>query len=167
MGLDVSQMSASSQEAYNSINKVNLLYYPIDKQNTAAFEKENAQLNAILKSDDFKTLMTHKSDGINMRFLYDGSSESIDEMIIYGSSPEMGLGVARVLGDDMKLGSIMKMMEEMKNVNLDQTGINKILKDIGVDLNEEGEIDEEAVKKIMASKGMDTTNLNIDMNSKE
>ncbi|GAK93520.1 hypothetical protein JCM19298_2239 [Nonlabens ulvanivorans] len=50
LGLDVSQMSASSQEAYNSINKVNLLYYPIDKQNTAAFEKENAQLNAILKS---------------------------------------------------------------------------------------------------------------------
>ncbi|PQJ32457.1 membrane or secreted protein [Nonlabens arenilitoris] len=167
LGLDVSQMSDKSQEAYNSINKVNLLYYPIDKQNTAAFEKENAQLNAILKSDDFKTLMTHKSDGVNMRFLYDGSSESIDEMIIYGSSPEMGLGVARVLGDDMKLGSIMKMMEEMKNVNLDQTGINNILKDIGVDLNEEGEIDEEAVKKIMASKGMDTTNLDIDMNSKE
>ncbi|KEZ93472.1 DUF4252 domain-containing protein [Nonlabens ulvanivorans] len=167
LGLDVSQMSDKSQEAYNSIDKVNLLYYPIDKQNTAAFEKENAQLNAILKSDDFKTLMTHKSDGINMRFLYDGSSESIDEMIIYGSSPEMGLGVARVLGDDMKLGSIMKMMEEMKDVNLDQTGINNILKDIGVDLNEEGEIDEEAVKKIMASKGMDTTNLHIDMNSKE
>ncbi|GAL76835.1 hypothetical protein JCM19275_1442 [Nonlabens ulvanivorans] len=111
--------------------------------------------------------MTHKSDGVNMRFLYDGSSESIDEMIIYGSSLEMGLGVARVLGDDMKLGSIMKMMEEMKDVNLDQTGINNILKDIGVDLNEEGEIDEEAVKKIMASKGMDTTNLHIDMNSKE
>ncbi|MEO9501731.1 MULTISPECIES: DUF4252 domain-containing protein [Flavobacteriaceae] len=167
LGLDVSQMSDKSQEAYNSIDKVNLLYYPIDKQNTAAFEKENAQLNAILKSDDFKTLMTHKSDGVNMRFLYDGSSESIDEMIIYGSSPEMGLGVARVLGDDMKLGSIMKMMEEMKDVNLDQTGINNILKDIGVDLNEEGEIDEEAVKKIMASKGMDTTNLHIDMNSKE
>ncbi|WOI23374.1 DUF4252 domain-containing protein [Nonlabens ulvanivorans] len=167
LGLDVSQMSDKSQEAYNSIDKVNLLYYPIDKQNTAAFEKENTQLNAILKSDDFKTLMTHKSDGVNMRFLYDGSSESIDEMIIYGSSPEMGLGVARVLGDDMKLGSIMKMMEEMKDVNLDQTGINNILKDIGVDLNEEGEIDEEAVKKIMASKGMDTTNLHIDMNSKE
>ncbi|GAL01325.1 hypothetical protein JCM19314_769 [Nonlabens ulvanivorans] len=167
LGLDVSQMSDKSQEAYNSIDKVNLLYYPIDKQNTAAFEKENAQLNAILKSDDFKTLMTHKSDGVNMRFLYDGSSESIDEMIIYGSSPEMELGVARVLGDDMKLGSIMKMMEEMKDVNLDQTGINNILKDIGVDLNEEGEIDEEAVKKIMASKGMDTTNLHIDMNSKE
>ncbi|MBF4985747.1 DUF4252 domain-containing protein [Nonlabens mediterrranea] len=167
LGLDVSQMSASSQEAYNSINKVNVLYYPIDKQNTAAFEKENAQLSAILKNDDFKTLMTHKSDGINMRFLYEGDGKSIDEMIIYGSSPEMGLGVARVLGDDMKIGAIMKMMEEMKNVKLDQTGINNILKDIGVDLNEEGEIDEEAVKKVMASKGIDTTDVYIDLNSEE
>ncbi|EAS19225.1 hypothetical protein BBFL7_02123 [Flavobacteria bacterium BBFL7] len=167
LGLDVSQMSASSQEAYNTINKVNVLYYPIDKQNTAAFEKENAQLSAILKNDDFKTLMTHKSDGINMRFLYEGDGKSIDEMIIYGSSPEMGLGVARVLGDDMKIGAIMKMMEEMKNVKLDQTGINNILKDIGVDLNEEGEIDEEAVKKVMASKGIDTTDVYIDLNSEE
>lgn len=167
LGLDVSNMSATSQKAYNSIDKVNLLYYPIDQQNTAAFEKENAQLNAILKSGDFKTLMTHKSDGVNMRFLYDGADDSIDEMIVYGSSPEMGLGVARVLGDDMNLGAIMKMMEEMKNVNMDQSMAMDIFKDMGIDIGKDGKIDEQAVKEIMASTGIDTTEVHIDLNSKE
>ncbi|MGJ8685187.1 MAG: DUF4252 domain-containing protein [Nonlabens sp.] len=167
LGLDVSGMSAASQEAYNSIDKVNVLYYPIDKNNMAAFEKEQAQLSAILKNQDFKTLMTHKSDGVNMRFLYDGSDDSIDEMIVYGSSPEMGLGVARVLGDDMKLGAIMKMMEEVKDVNVDKSAMSGILKSIGIETNEDGVVDEAAMKRILASKGIDTTDINVDMNSKE
>lgn len=161
LGLDVTSMSASSQEAYNSINKVNVLYYPIDKQNTAAFEKEDAQLNAILKSDQFKTLMTHKSDGIRVRFLYEGDGKNIDEMIVYGSSSEMGLGVARVLGDDMKIGAIMKMMEEMKNVDVDNSMVKDVLKEIGVDLNDKGKVDKAAIKEIMAAQGIDTTTINM------
>jgi len=162
LGLNTSGMSASSQEAYNSINKVNILYYPIDKQDITTFEKEDTQLNSILKSDKFKTLMTHKSDGVRIRFLYEGSGESIDEMIVYGSSPEMGLGVARILGDDIKLGSIMKMMEEMKNVNIDDSMINDILNEMGIDKDKDGEIDKDAIKKVMASKGIDTTNIDFD-----
>ncbi len=162
LGMDVTGMSAQSQEAYNSIDKVNMLYYPINEQNTAAFEKENVQLQAILKGDSFKTLMSHKSDGMNMKVLYDGSSKTIDEMIVYGSSPEMGLGVARVLGDDMKLGAIMKMMEEMKGADMDESGVMDILKGLGIDTNDKGEIDEDAIKEIMASKGIDTTNIDFD-----
>lgn len=162
LGLDVSNMSANAQQAYNSIDKVNVLYYPIDKQNTAVFEKESATLSAILKSDDFKTLMTHKSDRMNMKFLYDGSDDSIDEMIVYGSSPEMGLGVARVLGDDMNLGAIMKMMEEMKDVNMDESMAMDILKDIGLEVDEDGEVDEQAVKKMLESNGVDTSDIDFD-----
>jgi len=162
LGLDVSNMSATSQKAYNSIDKLNVLYYPIDQQNTAAFEKENAQVNTILKNGDFKTLMTHKSDGVQMRFLYDGTDDSIDEMIIYGSSPKMGMGVARVLGDDMNLGAIMKMLEDIKNVNMDQSMAMDLLKDMGIDLGKDGKIDEKTVKEIMSAKGIDTTDVDFD-----
>lgn len=162
LGLDVSNMSASSQEAYNSINKVNVLYYPMDKNNAATYEKENLQLKNILDNGDFKTLMTHKSDGINMRFLYEGDGKNIDEMIVYGSSPEMGLGVARVLGNDMKIGSIMKMMEEMKNVDMDDSAMMDILKDMGIDMDKDGELDEERLKKVMAAKGIDTTGVDFE-----
>lgn len=151
LGLDVSNMSASSQEAYNSINKVNVLYYPVNDSDMVTFEKENAMLQKIISSDDYKTLMKHKQDGMNMQVVYEGDPKDIDEIIVYGMANEMGLGVARILGDDMNLGGIMKMMEEMKDVNVDSSGMMEVLKDLGMnpDANEEEmkKIIEEQVEK--------------------
>ena len=42
------------------------------------------------------------------------SKDEIDEVIAYGYSPKMGVGLARILGDNMNPSDIMKMMNEVK-----------------------------------------------------
>ncbi len=153
LGLDVSNMSESSQQAYNSINKVNVLYYPMNNGNMTTFEKENTTLKSIISSDNYKTLMKHKQDGMSMQVVYEGDSKDIDEVIVYGMANEVGLGVARILGDDMNLGSIMKMMEEIKDVDMDSSGMMGILKDLGMD----SDASEEEIKKIIEERVEKTT----------
>lgn len=153
LGLDVSNMSESSQEAYNSINKVNVLYYPMNDSDMVTFEKENAMLKKIISSDDYKTLMKHKQDGMNMQVVYEGDPKDIDEIIVYGMADEMGLGVARILGDDMNLGGIMKMMEELKDVDIDSSGMIDILKDLGMD----SDLSEEELEKMIEKKVEEST----------
>ena len=153
LGLDISNMSQSSQQAYNSINKVNVLYYPVNDNNVVTFEKENTMLKKIISSDDYKTLMKHKQDGMNMQVVYEGDPKDIDEIIVYGTADEMGLGVARILGDDMNLGGIMKMMEELKDVDVDSSGMMDILKDLGMD----SDLSEEELEKMIERKVEEST----------
>jgi len=153
LGLDISNMSQSSQQAYNSINKVNVLYYPVNDNNVVTFEKENTMLKKIISSDDYKTLMKHKQDGMNMQVVYEGDPKDIDEIIVYGTADEMGLGVARILGDDMNLGGIMKMMEELKDVDVDSSGMMDILKDLGMD----SDLSEEELEKMIEKKVEEST----------
>ena len=53
-------------------------------------------------------------EGMNVNLYYTGKTDSIDELILFGYSKEVGVGIARVLGEDMNLGNIMKMMEYIK-----------------------------------------------------
>lgn len=155
LGLNVANMSESSQEAYNSINKVNVLYYPIDNSDISTFEKEHLVLKDILKSDHYKTLMKHKDDGMNIQVVYEGNTDDIDEFIVYGMMDKAGLGVARILGDDMNIGSIMKMMEELKDidVDLDSSGMIDILKDIRKD----SDMDDAELEKMIEKRVEEAT----------
>ena len=40
---------------------------------------------------------------------YIGDDSEIDELIVFGVSPEYGFAIVRVLGDDMELSKIMKL----------------------------------------------------------
>jgi hypothetical protein len=159
LGIDDSKLSEDAQKAFNSVNKVNLLVYPKTDENAATFEKESAQLNNILKGKKYKTLMTHNQDGIKAKFLYQGDKDSIDEIIVFGTSDDMGMGVARILGNDMNLSGMMKMMKELEKVDMDPAGITGILGNMGIDTNSKGDLDEGAVKAMLESKGIDTSNM--------
>ncbi|WP_213522955.1 DUF4252 domain-containing protein [Nonlabens sp.] len=156
-GIDDSKFSKEAQKAYKSVSKVSVLVYPKTAENAAVFKKESTQLNNILKGNQYKTLMVHNEDGIRAKFLYQGDKDAIDEVIVFGTSDDMGMGVARILGNDMNLSGIMKMMKELEKVDIDPAGITSILGTMGIDTNSTGDLKEEAMKAMLESKGIDTS----------
>ncbi|AGC77818.1 uncharacterized protein DUF4252 [Nonlabens dokdonensis] len=159
LGIDESKLSEESQIAYNSIDKVSMLMYPKTADNDASFETEKQQLSDILKNDKYTALMTHNQDGMTAKFLYQGDKDSIDEIIVFGTMDKSGMGVARILGDDMNISSIMKMMNELKNSDIDTNGIKDMLKglsmDLGMDNDKDGKIDQQTTDAIHEAIGLE------------
>lgn len=142
IGIDASNFSNDSREAYESIEKVNLVALPLKDDNKALFESESQKLDRIFKNEKYQLLMSHSDDRMKLKMMYDGSQEAIDEIIVYGSSPQMGLGVARILGDDMNMNAIMKMMQEVQGSDLNVEGLMGVMGNIGISLPQDSSISE-------------------------
>ena len=116
---DKSELSAEEIETLESMEKANILVFPLTDENKTVFEKEKADLENILKSEKYKLLMKFGSSDQQFKLMYEGDPESIDEMIVFGSSDEMGFGVARILGKNMNPGALVKLAK-----SLDSSSIN-------------------------------------------
>lgn len=58
--------------------------------------------------------MDFNKDGNKITLYYIGEPDAIDEVIAFGYSDKEGLGIARVLGDEMNINAIMNMVENAK-----------------------------------------------------
>ena len=58
---------------------------------------------------------------MNMKLYYTGKTTSIDEIIAFGYGKKVGIGVARLLGNNMNPAKIMVIMN---NINLDTEDLN-------------------------------------------
>lgn len=116
-------VSEEVKQTLKSIRKVNVVYLPI-KGNEDAYEAEKGKLKNVFTNKDYKNLMTMKAKGMNVSLYYTGDTDSIDEVIAFGYGKEAGVGVARLLGDNMNPAKIIEMMNSIKidgdNVNLEQ-----------------------------------------------
>ena len=113
-------VSDDVKETLKSIKKINLVGLPY-KGNEEAYEKEKTELKTILEGTDYKSLMRMNHKGMQMKLYYTGSGDAIDEVIAFGYNEKMGVGVARILGDNMNPAQIVKMMQ---NVKFDTDGVN-------------------------------------------
>lgn len=98
-----------------SIKKINVAFLKKTSENNEAYEIEKALLkNIFTDNDDYKTLMAMKAKGMNVKVYYMGEMESIDEVIAFGYSEEVGVGVARLLGENMNPAKIIAMMNSVQ-----------------------------------------------------
>lgn len=112
--LSMDKASEEDTKAFESIRKVNLTGLPYKDTDEATYEEEKGKLKNILKSSDYKKLINFKKDGMHATIYYSGETDAIDEIIVFGYGKEMGVGIARILGDNMNPGKIMQMMENAK-----------------------------------------------------
>ena len=116
--LDVSE---DVQETIKSIRKVNLVALPY-QGNEELYQTEKDKLNQILKNNDkYKSLMRMNAQGIKMNIYYTGSTDAIDEVIAFGYAKDKGVGIARILGENMDPSKIIDMMN---NITVDGDGLN-------------------------------------------
>lgn len=96
-----------------SIKKINVVALPY-KNNEATYETEKDKLTKILAGEEYKSLMKMNAKGMKVSLYYTGSSDAIDEVIAFGYSKDSGVGVARLLGDNMNPAMIIEMMQNIK-----------------------------------------------------
>jgi uncharacterized lipoprotein YehR (DUF1307 family) len=116
-------VSEETKATLKSIKKINVVAVPF-KDNATEVEAERAQLDKIFKGKEYKSIMRFTEKNIKVSLYYTGEADAIDELIAFGYGAKQGVGVARILGDNMDPSKIMKMMNDVKfdadGINLDQ-----------------------------------------------
>ncbi|MFT4576569.1 MAG: hypothetical protein ACI9SI_001497 [Polaribacter sp.] len=107
-------VSAETKATLKTLKKINIVALPFNNDNGTAVEAERAQLEKIFKNDDYKSLMRFTEKNIKINLFYTGNGDEIDEVIAFGYAADKGVGIARILGDNMNPSHIMKMMNEVK-----------------------------------------------------
>lgn len=101
-----SELTDTQKEAYEAIDRVNILAYRITENGENSFSDENKKVKAILKQKKYQELISMGKSGI---IKYIGDDESIDEIVIFVSDKNIGFAVARIIGDDMTMEKFMEL----------------------------------------------------------
>lgn len=122
--IESDELSEASRNTLKTIKKVNIAGLMTKDSDAATIASEKEQLDKIFQNSEYKRLMRFTEKNIKMNLFYTGDKAAIDEVIIYGYNAEIGVGVARVLGEDMNISDIMRAMNDVKldpsNLKLDQ-----------------------------------------------
>lgn len=102
------------KEAYGSIKKVNVLGLPYLNNNEAYEIEKKAILSILNNSTLYKNLMKMDINGMRISIYYNGDANDINEVIVFGYSKKIGVGVARVIGNHMNPTKITQMAEYLK-----------------------------------------------------
>lgn len=112
--LSMENASEADKQAYESIRKINFVALPYEKAKEGQYEAEKNKLKEIFGNSDYKKLMNFKDKGKHATIYYLGDADAIDEIVAFGYGEGAGVGVARLLGENMNPNAIMKMMKNAK-----------------------------------------------------
>ena len=90
------------------------------------FQKEKANITAILKNGKFTELMKMNTRYGKASVRYLGDDDAIDEVIIYGDSEDKGLMLVRVLGKNMNPAKLVQFMNALEKSDYKGEGLGKI-----------------------------------------
>ena len=102
------------KDGYESIKKVNVLGLPYLNNNEAYEIEKKAILSILNNSTLYKNLMKMDMNGMRISIYYNGDANDIKEVIVFGYSKKIGVGVARVIGNHMNPTKITQMAEYLK-----------------------------------------------------
>lgn len=121
------EMTADQKEAYDSVDKLNVLTYMKEDTDATEYKLELEKVKTILKNPDYEELMRggNSTDGkFVVKFL--GDVDSIDELIIFGNATDKGFLIARILGDDMNAGKLMSLRSVLEKADIDESQLGTI-----------------------------------------
>ena len=111
-------VSDEIKETIKSIKKINFVFLPKTADNTLTYEVEKEKLTTIFKRNEaYKSLMSVKVKGMNVNMYYSGDTENIDEVIAFGYGENTGVGVARLLGENM---NPLKIIENLSSTDFNE-----------------------------------------------
>ena len=121
------KFSAEQTEALKSFEKMNLLYFKKTATNTKEFDAQRLKIKNVLKDTKYQDLIRFGTgkDGVDISYV--GIDDHISEFIVSAGKNDIGLGVVRIQGKDMKPESIMKILEVLQSGNLNIEALKPIL----------------------------------------
>lgn len=127
LNIEEVNLTEEQKEAYESIDKLNILAYRLDNSNMAEYDEELANVKTILKNPKYEELM-RGGNSVDGRFMvmFIGDVDNVDELILFGNAKDKGFVVARVLGNDMNAGKIMSLQSVLKDMDFENANLKGI-----------------------------------------
>lgn len=124
VNLDDVALTDDQREAYESIDKLNMLAYTLSDDNEEEYKAELAKVQAILKDERYEDLFRggNSTDG-KIIVKYIGTDTTIDELIIFGSANDRGFAIVRVLGNNMEPAKIMQLGSVINQMTTDESNV--------------------------------------------
>ncbi len=119
-------LNPDQKRTIETIKKINVLAIPKKIENESKIETEKANLDDILKDEKYQLLMKYGGGDTRVEVYFTGEDDAIDEIILYGFDEERGMGIARLLGDDMNPSDILNMMKSMEKGDVQLDGLSGI-----------------------------------------
>ena len=114
------------QDILNTVKKINVVAYPKKGDNEAEYEAEKDKLKKIIGQEKYKTLIKYGSNNKGATLKYLGEEDAIDELIVFASDDERGFAVFRLLGDNMRPDSMLKLKNSIDNGDIDASKLKSI-----------------------------------------
>lgn len=119
-------LSPEQKGTMETIKKINLLAIPKKPENIQTMEEEQIKIADILKNEKYQLLIRYGAGDTRVEIYYTGDEEAVDEIIVYGFDEDRGMGLARVLGDDMNPGDILSLFRSLEKGDIDMDGLKGI-----------------------------------------
>lgn len=125
--IDESKFTKEQKEAYKSVNRLNFLGYKASETEAAILKAELAKIKIILSDDRYKDLVEFSDKGNKIIVKYIGTDEDAEEVIVFGSSKELGFGIVRVLGNDMSPDKMATLVSVLQEANVDEGQLQDVM----------------------------------------
>ena len=123
--LTTNKLPNDVKESYQSIKKINLLGLPY-LNNKENYETEKKEISQILNNSSlYKKLMKMDMNGVRISIYYNGDANDINEVIVFGYSKQIGVGIARVNGKNMNPTKISQLASYIK-IDPKQFGLQQL-----------------------------------------
>jgi len=128
VNLDKVELTEEQLEAYESVNKLNMLAYRLSDDNIEDYKAELAKVQLILKDNRYEDLFRggNSTDG-KIIVKYIGSDTTIDELILFGSVKDKGFAIVRVLGNNMEPAKIMSLGSVVNQMSSDENSVEEFM----------------------------------------
>tara|TARA_R110002050_G_scaffold4573_1_gene22070 strand:+ start:52944 stop:53486 length:543 start_codon:yes stop_codon:yes gene_type:complete len=127
MKIDKTDFTEEQKDAYNSVSKLNFLGYKADENNAEDLKAEIEIVKTILSDAKYNDLMEFSDKGNKILVKYIGTDEAADEVIVFGSSKELGFGVVRILGNKMNPDKMVTLVDAIQKAGVDENQLQDIM----------------------------------------
>ncbi len=127
LNIDESKLSSEQKAAYNSVKRLNFLGFKGNETNAETLKLELAKVKTILKDEKYNDLLEFSDKGNKIVVKYIGTDDVADEVIVFGSSKELGFGIVRLLGDDMSPDKMVTLVSVLQSTNVDEGKVKDIM----------------------------------------
>lgn len=142
VNLENAELTEVQQEAYESIDKLNMLGYRKDDSNEEEYKAELAKVQTILKDEKYQDLFRGGSSDGKIVVKYIGDDTSIDELIVFGTMNNSGFGIIRVLGNKMEPAKIMKLGDVVNQISSEENAVEDFMRFFRPSGNVENDIED-------------------------
>ncbi|WP_417858536.1 DUF4252 domain-containing protein [Xanthomarina gelatinilytica] len=124
--LDQTTLTEDQKEAYNSVKRLNFLGFKLTENNHDAYAQELSKVKSILNDKKYIELMEFNDRTAKVVVKYIGDDDAADEFIVFTSSKDMGFGIVRILGNDMRPEKMATLVNAIQNADIDSSQLEDI-----------------------------------------